>query len=410
MIPAKKTDYFDPNEPVQNRLHKSIKLWSMFADLEESFGTFESAKRVYENIIELRIASPQIIINYGLFLEENKFFEEAFRVYEKGIALFKWPVVYDIWLKYLTNFISRYGGTKLERLRDLFEQCLESIPQKFAKAIYLLYAKLEENHGLAKRAIKIYERATEAVLPEERYEMYNIYIKQVASMKGVTATREIFEKAIEVLPDDQVREICTRYADMERKLGEIDRARAIYVHCSQICDPKTTPKFWQVWKEFEIAHGNEETVREMLRIKRSVQAAYNVQVNFMSAQMIASSASSSSNNSNNNNTTGAKENEDPMSSLEAKAAELARKTILEAANNKNRGVKFVKSDDVVNASEGKGDGENKNPAEINIDDLDDDDDEDDDEGEESEKEDGDQEQAEDQNGDKAGSQDGNNQE
>lgn len=38
-------------------------------------------------------------------------------------------------------------------------------------AIYLLYAKLEENHGLARRAIKIYERATEAVLPEERYEV-----------------------------------------------------------------------------------------------------------------------------------------------------------------------------------------------------------------------------------------------
>ena len=32
--------------------------------------------------------------------------------------------------------------------------------------------------------------------------------------------------------------MCQRYADMERKLGEIDRARAIYVHCSQICDPK----------------------------------------------------------------------------------------------------------------------------------------------------------------------------
>lgn len=39
------------------------------------------------------------------------------------------------------------------------------------KAIYLLYAKFEENHGLAKRAIKIYERGTEAVLPEERYEV-----------------------------------------------------------------------------------------------------------------------------------------------------------------------------------------------------------------------------------------------
>jgi pre-mRNA-splicing factor SYF1 len=38
-------------------------------------------------------------------------------------------------------------------------------------AIFLLYAKLEENHGLARRALKIYERATEAVLPEARYEV-----------------------------------------------------------------------------------------------------------------------------------------------------------------------------------------------------------------------------------------------
>ncbi len=53
----------------------------------------------------------------------------------------------------------------------MFEQCLEDIPQQFAKEIYLLYAKLEENHGLAKRAIKIYEQGTEAVLPEERYEV-----------------------------------------------------------------------------------------------------------------------------------------------------------------------------------------------------------------------------------------------
>ncbi len=32
-------------------------------------------------------------------------------------------------------------------------------------------------------------------------------------------------------------------------------------------------------------HGNEDTVREMLRIKRSVQHVYNTQVNMMSAQV-----------------------------------------------------------------------------------------------------------------------------
>lgn len=52
----------------------------MYADLEESLGTVESTKAVYNRIIDLKIATPQIIINYALFLEENKYFEEAFKV------------------------------------------------------------------------------------------------------------------------------------------------------------------------------------------------------------------------------------------------------------------------------------------------------------------------------------------
>ncbi|MGH0155679.1 UNVERIFIED_CONTAM: hypothetical protein FKN15_029686 [Acipenser sinensis] len=51
-----------------------------------------------------------------------------------------------------------------------------------------------------------------------------------------------------------------------------------------------TAAFWQTWKEFEIRHGNEDTIREMLRIKRSIQATYNTQVNFMSSQMLKASS------------------------------------------------------------------------------------------------------------------------
>jgi len=76
---------------------------------------------------------------------------------------------------------------------------------------------------------------------------------------------------------------------METKLGEIDRARAIYSHASQMCDPRVTQDFWQVWKEFEVKHGNEDTLREMLRIKRSVQAVYNTQVNMMASAMMSES-------------------------------------------------------------------------------------------------------------------------
>lgn len=40
----------------------------------------QTCKSVYDKIIDLRIATPQIVMNYGLFLEENNYFEEAFKV------------------------------------------------------------------------------------------------------------------------------------------------------------------------------------------------------------------------------------------------------------------------------------------------------------------------------------------
>jgi hypothetical protein len=44
----------------------------------------------------------------------------------------------------------------------------------FTSALYLLYAKLEEEHGMARHAMAIYERATKAVLPEEMFEVRRI--------------------------------------------------------------------------------------------------------------------------------------------------------------------------------------------------------------------------------------------
>merc|ERR550519_917118 len=284
--PPRRISYHDKGETVQIRLHKSLKIWSLYADLEESFGTFKSTKAVYDRILDLKIATPQIIINYGLFLKENNYFEEAFKSYEKGVSMFKWPNVFDIWNTYLSEFLARYGGSKLERTRDLFEQCLDGCPEKFAKNFYLLYAKLEEEHGMARHAMAVYDRAVLAVEKKGQAEVYNIYLRKAAEIYGVTRTRQIYEKAIEILPEAESRQMCARFAEMETKLGEIDRARAIYSHASQMCDPRVTGEFWQTWKEFEVKHGNEDTLREMLRVKRSVQAVYNTQVNMMASAMM----------------------------------------------------------------------------------------------------------------------------
>ncbi|XP_022667521.1 pre-mRNA-splicing factor SYF1-like isoform X2 [Varroa destructor] len=296
--PSRQVAYHDQSETVQLRLHKNIKVWSLYADLEESFGTLQTTKAVYDHIIDLRIGTPQIILNCALFLEEHNYFEEAFRVYEKGVALFKWPNVYDIWHTYLSKFLKRFAGTKLERARDLFEQCLEQCPSKYAKNIYLLYAQLEEEHGLARHAMSIYERAAEVVPDNEKREMFELQIKRAATLFGLTHTRPIYEKAIENLPDADSIVMCMQFAQLECKLGEVDRARAIWMHCSQMCDPRTQPQFWSAWKEFEVSHGNTDTAREMLRIKRSVQATFNTQVSLNLAVPYSSQTTSAVTNTN----------------------------------------------------------------------------------------------------------------
>ncbi|KAJ3055132.1 pre-mRNA-splicing factor syf1 [Rhizophlyctis rosea] len=282
--------YNDESKEPQKRLFKSLKLWSFYVDLEESLGTVESTKALYDRILELKIATPQIIINYATFLEEQKWFEESYKAYEKGIEVFGYPIAFDIWNLYLTKFIARYGGTKIERTRDLFEHALDKCPPNLAKPLYLMYAKLEEDHGLARHAMRIYDRATRAVSDQDRLEVFNIYISKATSYFGLTSTREIYEKAIEVLPDRKARDMCVRFSDMETRLGEIDRARAIWGYASQFSDPRMDVEFWKLWHEFEVKHGNEDTFKEMLRIKRSVQAKFNTDVTFITAQILANQA------------------------------------------------------------------------------------------------------------------------
>lgn len=152
--------------------------------------------------------------------------------------------------------------------------CIQA-PADSVRPLYLQYAKLEEDHGLAKRAMKVYDQATKAVPNNEKLSMYEIYIARAAEIFGVPKTREIYEQAIESgLPDQDVKTMCLKYAELEKSLGEIDRARGIYVFASQFADPRSDLNFWNKWHEFEVQHGNEDTFREMLRIKRSVSASY----------------------------------------------------------------------------------------------------------------------------------------
>jgi pre-mRNA-splicing factor SYF1 len=228
------------------------------------------------------------------------------------------------------------GGSKLERTRDLFEQALEKCPEKHCKPLFLMYAKLEEDYGRAKRVMEIYERATKVVMDEDKYEvrcilkgssaqlltvrqMFLIYIAKATENFGLPATRAIYERAITVLSDKQTAQMCLRFAAMERKLGEIDRARAIYAHASQFCDPRVNPEFWKEWNDFEVETGSEDTFKEFLRIRRSVQSLYNTEVQFLAAHALTGKKDGSKTAVDGN----AGATADPMAMVETQASKTA---------------------------------------------------------------------------------------
>jgi pre-mRNA-splicing factor SYF1 len=278
-------DYFDETLSPQQRLHKSWKVWSFYVDLVESVSSLAETRKIYERIFELRIATPQTVVNYANLLEENGYYEDSFKIYERGLDIFSYPVAFELWNLYLTKAMDRKIG--IERLRDLFEQAIDGCPPRFAKTLYLMYGALEEERGLARSAMRIYGRATRAVADEDRSEMFEILITKSASNIGLTSTRTIYMDAIAALPDKEAAAMCVKFAEMERRLGEIDRARAIYGHASQFCDPRVQPEFWRKWEGFEVAHGNEDTFKEMLRVKRSVVAQFNTDVSFIASQAVA---------------------------------------------------------------------------------------------------------------------------
>jgi pre-mRNA-splicing factor SYF1 len=215
-----------------------------------------------------------MVLNYAAYLEERQHFEDSFRAFERAIPLFPWPHLRPLWVGYLRKFVERYGASKLERCRDLFEQAVTGCPPSEAALIYTMYADYEERHGSVRHAMAVHDRATGAVDKEHLYETYLAYIRKAEEFYGAPRTRELYERAVEALPDEQVRDMCLRFAAMETKLGEVERARAIYTHAASFCDPATHVAFWKGWQDWEVQYGTEETFRDMLRVKRSVAAQF----------------------------------------------------------------------------------------------------------------------------------------
>lgn len=250
-------------------------LWTFYLDLEEARGYPEAVRAAYDRVISLGIATPQTFINYALFLGEGAGeILEAFKVYERGIVAFGYPVAFELWNVYLPKFAAYWGERHFERVRDLFEQALPGCPAHLVRALYVAYAAEEERRGNTRHALSILERAVRAISEDQRPALYELLLERTGNLLGLVAQRPIYEEAINGLSPMQAVAFAERYAHLEQQLGETERARAIYLHAASLVDPRTHPAMWAAWQEFESRFGTEATFRDMLRVKRSVTAKF----------------------------------------------------------------------------------------------------------------------------------------
>jgi pre-mRNA-splicing factor SYF1 len=106
---------------------------------------------------------------------------------------------------------------------------------------------------------------------------WNIYISKTITYYGVVRARTIYQKALKALQGTDLVLLGLRFAKVERKLNELARARAIYGHLAQYCNPAAFEKsFWKIWEQFELQSGDRDTYEDFLRARRTQELRYSV--------------------------------------------------------------------------------------------------------------------------------------
>lgn len=66
--PSKKKSEEEEKTKRPTSLHANLKCWSFYVDLLENLGHNDQTKKAYERMMDLKIATPQTILNYTAFL------------------------------------------------------------------------------------------------------------------------------------------------------------------------------------------------------------------------------------------------------------------------------------------------------------------------------------------------------
>eukprot|EP00834_Sanchytrium_tribonematis_P005367 NODE_321_length_9805_cov_0.700185.p1 type:complete len:664 gc:universal NODE_321_length_9805_cov_0.700185:5579-7570(+) len=214
---------------------KGFKIWYSYLDYEEKLGS-DKVIQTYEACIKSKQATPQIFMNYIVYLHHNEMYEAMFSIFERAVQAFR-KLQFSFFESYLPILVQLHKGSKIERIRHTFENCLKLLQDQDCSKFLNWYALYEIEFGMIQKAIHIYEKGTKFSGIKDKLSIYNEYIKNTIEYCSVNEIRTAYTSAIESLPDDDARKICFEFIKFELNLGEIDRVRELYSYGSQLANP-----------------------------------------------------------------------------------------------------------------------------------------------------------------------------
>jgi len=252
---------------------KSVNLHKAFTTFEKQYGDRDgiedvvlSKRRVYyEEQIKENPKNYDAWIDFARLEETTGSTDRVRDVYERAIAQIPptqekrhWRRYIYLWLFYAVYEES--VAKDIARTRQIYQECIRMIPHKrftFAK-LWLMFAHFEIRQSQLTTARKLLGQAI-GMCPKDK--LFKGYIELEMKLFEFTRCRQLYTKYIEF--NGSNTQTWIKFAELERGLDDLERARAIFelaVDEPQLDMPEL---LWKAYIDFEEGEGEYERTRAL---------------------------------------------------------------------------------------------------------------------------------------------------
>ncbi|MCJ1475891.1 NineTeen Complex (NTC) component [Lambiella insularis] len=252
---------------------KAAVLHKAYTTFEKQFGdragiedVILSKRRVqYEELLKSSPKNYDTWIDYARLEESGGDPAKVRDVYERAIAQIPPTQEKRHWRRYIYLWIfyalwAEIDSHDADRARQIYSECLKLIPHRtftFAK-IWLLKAHFEVRQGQLFQARKTLGQAI-GLCPKDK--LFKGYVELELKLFEFVRCRILYEKHIEWNPANCQAWI--RFSELERGLGDLDRARAIFELAVDQPVLDMPELLWKAYIDFEEEEGEYERTRAL---------------------------------------------------------------------------------------------------------------------------------------------------